>query len=610
VGLSPAQFAPNTRNLYDQISNTTILPRQQLSSVVLSGREELTSSWSIFVDVLLSHRLAWSATHSEEIPVSVRNSNPFYVNPVGGTGPITVFFGPGSEPVITRPNVNTGQITAAVAHAGGIFDHLELYTSYAFERQHQVQDGLVNPYALEAYVNDPNPSTALNVFGDGSYTNPATLAAIRGQGSLGLASRLQTADFTADRGLFRTPGGNALLTVSEEYRKQSFESSDDVPGVVSEAPTDLERTTLSTFAQLDLPIVGSDNRRNGIDSLELSAAVRYEHYSDVGATMVPQFASAYSPVQRVLLRGTWAKLSHPPDLSDLSEVSNSSTLYPLQSASGTYVTALIVNGNNAQLRPETATSWTAGIDATPFETPALKFGLTYFHTDFTDRISGPTPLSANVLQDPSLSWLLRPVTATGQMDICQHTQFAGVRSDCLSAQLGAIVDLRLQNFASVETQGLDLATQYEIDHAQSIWKLGVNATYVFQYTEQQTPSTPRRNLVSTDHDPIDARFRMSLSWSRGGLWARGFVNFQNSYEDIDSTPNRPISSWTTVDAVVGYDFRFGQSDSTGGTQFSISARNLFNHQPPFLNSQYGIGYDQENASLLGRVISFEIRLHW
>jgi iron complex outermembrane receptor protein len=237
-------------------------------------------------------------------------------------------------------------------------------------------------------------------------------------------------------------------------------------------------------------------------------------------------------------------------------------------------------------------------------------GLTYFHTNFADLISGSTPLSLNILQDPSLAWLLRPTTAAEQTYVCEHSLFAGVRSDCLSARLGAIVDLRLQNVASLQTQGLDIAAQYEFDQAQSIWKLGVNTTYVFQYTEQQSPSTPRRNLVSTDHNPIDLRLRASLSWARCGLWARGFVNFQNSYEDIDSTPNRPISSWTTVDAAVGYDVRLAKIDSTEKTRFSISARNVFNHQPPFLNSQYGIGYDQENANLVGRVISFDIRQHW
>jgi outer membrane receptor protein involved in Fe transport len=49
----------------------------------------------------------------------------------------------------------------------------------------------------------------------------------------------------------------------------------------------------------------------------------------------------------------------------------------------------------------------------------------------------------------------------------------------------------------------------------------------------------------------------------------------------------------------------------GNTQFALNVQNLFNVNPPFLNnSAVGIGYDQENADLYGRLASFEIRKRW
>jgi outer membrane receptor protein involved in Fe transport len=49
----------------------------------------------------------------------------------------------------------------------------------------------------------------------------------------------------------------------------------------------------------------------------------------------------------------------------------------------------------------------------------------------------------------------------------------------------------------------------------------------------------------------------------------------------------------------------------GNTQFALNAQNLFNVNPPFLNNNaVGIGYDQENADLYGRMVSFEIRKRW
>lgn len=624
VDLNPAQLVANTQNLYNQYRGASLLPRQQLSSLVLSVRQEVSESTSLSLDVLLGHRLTEAQLQGEAVPVTVTNSSPYYVNPTGGTGPVTVFYGFGRDlgPLVTHSDLNTGQITAAVEHEGGIFDHLELYASYAYEREHQLQDGLVNQVALEYYVNGvPGPGvaltnapfgagTALNVFGDGSHTNPTTLAAIRAEASASVNSRLESGDLTAYRALFQVWGGNALLTLNEQYRRQSLESDIESPTPAPVAPSHLARTTLSTFAQLSVPIVSTRNSRYGIESLDLSSAVRYEHYTDVRSVTAPQVAVAWSPSKRVFLRGTYAQLSHAPDLPDLSEVNNVSTLYSLPAGKTTQTTALIVTGNNSQLRPETATSWTAGVSLVPFDAPTLSLGATYFHTYFTNRISDPKSLPANVLEDPSLSWLLRPVTPAEQASVCANSRFIGVAIYCPTTKVGAIVDLRLQNVASLETQGVDVAVQYELDHAQSIWKFGVNATRIFQYAEQQSPSIPRLDLLSTDHNPIDLRLRASFSWARHGLWARAFVNFQNCYEDVDSTPNRSISSWTTVDAVVGYDLRLGKAGSKELTQLSVSARNLFNHQPPFLNNQYGIGYDQENSSLLGRVVSFSIHQRW
>jgi iron complex outermembrane recepter protein len=611
--LGPSQLTANTENLHDQYDGATVLPRQQLSSLLLTGQEKLTPSSTFFVDALFNHRSFQSAGQGEPEAVSVSRNNPFYVNPTGGTDPVTVLYGFGRDlgPVITRGDVDTEQITAGVDLEGGIFNYLEFYTSYAGERQHQVQDGLVNPGALEYYLNDdPNPGTAMNVFGDGSSTNPATLAAIRTQGSLTLDSELTSVDLTADRTLLHAPGGDAVLTLSEEYRKQTLESTVDSQTQTPAGLTTntLSRTTLASFAQVSLPLADATHRVKGIESLTLSAAARYEHYSDVGAVSSPQYAVAYYPVKQVLLRGTWARLAHAPNLPDLSAANNVSYLYPLQTPGG-YTTALVVNGNNPTLRPETANTWTAGMSVTPFDTAALSLGLTYFHTDFTDRISDPLSLPANALESPSFSSFVRPVTAAERAVMCSQNQFLGAPGECSYAQIGAIVDLRLSNVSSLDTQGVDLAAQYKLDGARGTWKLDLNATYLFQYTEQQTPSSPRQSLLNIDHNPINLRLRASVSWAQRGLWTKAIANFQNSYEDIDSTPSRPVSSWLTVDAAVGYDLHLRKADSQT-TQLSVSARNLFNHQPPFLNNQYGIGYDQENATVLGRVISFSLRQHW
>ena len=51
--------------------------------------------------------------------------------------------------------------------------------AFVREKQNYVSRNYVNLTAAELALADPNPATAFNPFGDGSFTNPATLQAIR-----------------------------------------------------------------------------------------------------------------------------------------------------------------------------------------------------------------------------------------------------------------------------------------------------------------------------------------------------------------------------------------------------------------------------------------------
>jgi outer membrane receptor protein involved in Fe transport len=122
------------------------------------------------------------------------------------------------------------------------------------------------------------------------------------------------------------------------------------------------------------------------------------------------------------------------------------------------------------------------------------------------------------------------------------------------------------------------------------------------------------NIVSTQSNPINIKARGSASWTRRGFGVSTFVNFQNRYRDTLSVPNRGVSPWTTIDLQLSYETTGDTLDTLGWlghTQFVLNAQNVFNVNPPFLNnSAVGLGYDQENADLYGRMVSFEVRKRW
>ena len=90
-----------------------------------------------------------------------------------------------------------------------------------------------------------------------------------------------------------------------------------------------------------------------------------------------------------------------------------------------------------------------------------------------------------------------------------------------------------------------------------------------------------------------------------------FVNFENRYRDTLSVPNRGVSAWTTVDLQLSYETTGDALGWLGHAQFVLNTQNLFDVDPPFLNNNAaGVGYDQENADLYGRMVSFEVRKRW
>ena len=80
----------------------------------------------------------------------------------------------------------------------------------------------------------------------------------------------------------------------------------------------LKRNVKSVFGEVNLPIVGADNR-GFIHSLSLTASARYDEYSDFGHTFNPKFGINFEPAEWLRLRGNWGKAFQAPGLYDLSQ---------------------------------------------------------------------------------------------------------------------------------------------------------------------------------------------------------------------------------------------------------------------------------------------------
>lgn len=615
-GLTPAAFAPGTQNYYDLYRDTTILHREGLQSAVLSGTQALNEHWNLFADALTSWRHVQATGAAETASFIVPAANAFYVNPAADGGPVEMMYGFGSDfgPLKLRTDVDSGQLTAGANYTGHGTWHAQVYAGYSFENERQLQENRVNYSALDTALGDNHASTAFNPFGDGSETNPATLALIRSEGRFRLRSNVAFANVTAEGTVLSLPSGDLTLTIGTDFRTQAFDTENVVPGQPMTLTDNLGRRVFAALEQVRVPLIGANRSFAGLKKLDLSAGLRYEHYSDVGQVVTPQFGFSASPSKSLTLRGTWARLSKAPDLADLSESTNISAIEPIADSASPLgrSNVLVLAGNNAGLKPETAKSWTLGFNFTPVSHPEASLALTYFHTDFTDLVGDAPNLSPTALTDPSFNWLItRNVSAQERANICQHGQFLGLPSDCLTVPVVALIDLRLHNLVTIKTRGFDLISRYAIEEKSSRLTFGVLGTKLLEYAEATTVTGPLTDMLNTQHNPIDLRLRGSMTWERGGLTVAEFVNYQDAYRDTDSQPNRRVSSWTTADMTVTYAVPNSVSTALAGTKLSLNMLNVFNASPPFLNNEYEkIGYDQENGDLAGRMVSVTVRKRW
>jgi iron complex outermembrane receptor protein len=616
--LTAAELTAGTQNLQSLFRDREIIPKQERWTLYGSGRQEFGERFSLFTDFLLGHRRASEEFGGLGAEFVVPNTNPFYVNPSGTAAPVVAAYNFADDlgPLTEHAGIDTLNATVGLDFDAGAAWSVSTYASYVREKQNQLESGEINPNALALALADPNPLTAFNPFGDGSNTNAATLATLGTDYSLWLDSQVKTVDLTADGPVGKIAGVPLKLAVGSAWREEIYSTTVITPGIGGSAGNDhnADRNIVSAFAQLVAPVVSQQDAIAGINTLVFSAAGRYENYTSYGGSTTPKYSMVWSPLRGISFRGTWSRSVRPPSLVDLDASHNGAAILAVPDAAvpGGMTTALFWSGGNANVGPERAQSWTAGLDLTPDIAPGLTVGLTYFRTRFKDRIQA-TPYSPSILTDPAYSTVVTQNPSAARISyVCNHGVYTqGTVAQCASTPVGMLVDLRVRNLGALLTDGIDFNTNYQVPTPLGQLKFGLNGTYLRDFSEAQTPDQPLTSLLNTQNEPINLRLRASTGWGYHEWSTLLAANFTNSYRDTASIPQRRVDSWTTIDLQLRYDFSDDASSWLRGMSVELNARNLFNVDPPFLNNQVTyIGYDQENADPYGRLLSLQLRKRW
>lgn len=247
-----------------------------------------------------------------------------------------------------------------------------------------------------------DPARALNAFGR-SYavrggalvdTGPFRNAPSVKQSTYGVferdgMTRLRSIDFNASGEVGSLWGGNTIsVALGGEVRREDFSdvraafaglnpagsgldpTRSDVVSASSVPDTFAHRDAYSGYAEVLLPLAGRNFTLPLVQSFELSAAARTEHYSDFGHTLSPKFGLTWKPVDWIMVRASHSQGFRPPSLPALYRGSFIGTALNSQDTYRSTVTQLLTDQGlnrinrvegNPKLQPEKSNGISSGL---------------------------------------------------------------------------------------------------------------------------------------------------------------------------------------------------------------------------------------------------------
>ncbi len=483
-------------------------------------------------------------------------------------------------------------------------------------------NGLANPYyrggANPALINDPQ--VVANMYGN--YTNIAT-------------SEIFVAEAVfSGKAPITLPGGDVQWAAGTQYRynrdvvtygdlfnnksNPCVDSVDDGTPVCgapagpliffgSGANSDDSQDVFAVFGEVKIPL---------FDTLEATAAVRYEKFSNGLDTTNPKLALRWQALDWLAFRGTAGTTFRVPTAGQV----NPNCAVGVANIGGTY--RAVQTCGNASLQPETADAYSVGAIV---QKGGFNATLDYYKFDFKGELTteGASNLFAAMFP-----------TATGH---CGDAAFAALqaRFQFSNGGCGSNNVLRIDTFAvngpPTQTSGYDFRSTYDWNGWWNAdYQVGVEATYLKEYARGAFSLLGHPDVIfaaafdrAGTHDLQSAFFSYPktranfwLNWHRDNInvryqlrYAEGTRAAINTADDI-VRPDASAASGYSLHSIGKVD-DFWQSDVTvqlktiWDTQVTLSIQNIFDKDPPFAPSNYN--YDYTTGNPLGRVIEVGVK---
>jgi iron complex outermembrane receptor protein len=429
------------------------------------------------------------------------------------------------------------------------------------ETSQQINGGFARYSQIVPLLN----SGLVNPFGQSSDATEAALQALQyRQESFSGESTGYLFEGKASGDLAKLPAGALSAAIGFQAGKQTLKQTPngdlalgDITGFGGNLlPNDASRTTWAVYGELAIPIV---------KTLEATAAVRYDHYSDFGNTTNPKFSLRWNPAKEILFRGSWGTGFVAPTLTqayglNTSGLSQAGLEDPLRcpttkDTNDCLTQFTLIFGGNPDLKPQKSTQWTVGAVWEPVT--GFSIGVDWFDLQLKDLFSnGVTPNT--ILQDQAQYGNL---ITRGPV----QPQYPTIPGPITS------IDQRFINLGEVRIEGFDVDLKWN-GPATSIGRFSatLSGTYYSKYDVQQPDGTFAgfiSNAFGAATLGITPRYKQyaTVTWQSGPWQATLGNQYIASYIDENTDGNDNLrrvgnqSIWDLYGAYTG--FRTGISPS-------------------------------------------------
>jgi iron complex outermembrane receptor protein len=420
----------------------------------------------------------------------------------------------------------------------------------------------INATALLAAINSTDPATAWNPFGNRANT-PAVLRSIdltifdRAFSTLaGFDGIIRSDIFDLPGGTIKGALGGGMHVETADYQPDATYQAGTMTGN-SQQPWKGDRRVDSVFAEAGIPILGKDFSAPFLHRLEITAAGRYDNYSDFGDTENPKVGFRYQPFENesVTLRGSYGTSFQAAPLADISQnfLNFPQVSVPATSPNGTpYANAGQIDQlqfgsrviGNPTLKPQTADNYTIGIVLTPPQVKNLLVSVDYYRIDMKNVVFNDAQFIINHFNP-------------GDIDPATGNPYLTVDAN------GALVseEVPFLNLAAIETDGFDIGASYGLP-LDYLGKLTFNleANYVLHWKRQASPGSTFESLLGRFSDDSALFGAMPhLKGNVGFVWEWKDFAFGTTARYVgdyrDDVTSRDVGDYWAIDMQLAYYWR-------------------------------------------------------